>query len=222
MRLLCLNPNGSASTTKMIRETAGAWASQRPACSVVTQYLPGAPELLVTQEDSDAVGDRVHEWVDQLPALGFDAMVVACHGDPGLPFGRMDSPVPIVGIGWASMRAAASAARWGVVCISPEIVDEKAEQAARYGLGTPDTVVGANRDDYATGNPAALADLVAIVGAMTAGRVDSIVLGCTTMAPLAHAIHERTGATIIEPIAAGLDVAAGLGSRMPTADSSAS
>ncbi|GAA2183963.1 hypothetical protein GCM10009785_29950 [Brooklawnia cerclae] len=218
MRLLCLNPNGSATTTDVIRGVADSWAHEHPGCTVVTRYLPGAPELLVTQDDSDAVAGRVREQIRDLPALGFDAMVVACHGDPGLPVGREDSSIPVVGVGWASMATAASTGSWGVICISPAIADDKIGQAVRYGLGAPDYLVGAGRNDYETASPAAAADLTAIVDGMVARGIRSTVLGCATMSALAPTVRERTGADVIEPIAAGLDAAIRLlARRMPGA-----
>ncbi|WIY82525.1 aspartate/glutamate racemase family protein [Propionimicrobium sp. PCR01-08-3] len=112
MRILVLNPNSSAATTRALARVAENWA-RVAGHQVVTEYLPEAPELLITQADNDRVAGEILRRGDRLGVEGFDAMVVACHGDPGLPAGWLITPdgCPVVGMGWASITEAAGSSR---------------------------------------------------------------------------------------------------------------
>lgn len=206
MRILVLNPNSSQATTRVLSRVADDWAAAS-GNDVVTEYLPDAPELLVTQADNELVAGQIWQRIARLADDGFDAMVIACHGDPGLPDGwAVQDRRPVVGMGWASMQLAAAGEGWGVLCVTEEIVADKVEQAAGYGL-TGDLIVarGALRRDYETGSNAALGCLVAEVTEIAAAGAASVVLGCGAMSGLAGAVRERVPAAVIEPLAAALD-----------------
>ena len=206
MKILVLNPNSSRATTRVLSRVAGDWAAAS-GNEVVTESLPQAPELLVTQADNELVADQIWQRAARLADDGFDAMVVACHGDPGLPDGWMlRNGRPVVGMGWASMQLAAAGEGWGVLCVTEEIVADKVEQAAGDGL-SGDLIVarGALRRDYETGSNAALGCLVAEVTEIAAAGAASVVLGCGAMSGLADAVRERVSAAVIEPLAAALD-----------------
>lgn len=200
IRLYCLNPNGSAATTAVICQAAERWSRGHGAVEVATEYLPEAPELLITEEDNRQVEPWIWDRAAALGGRGFDGMLVACHGDPGLPRGYAAGPPPVVGMGWASMRRAAACGSFAVVAVDESMVGEKREQATRYGL-EPLVVVGAARRDYESGSAQAAADLDQEVAALRAQGAAAVVLGCANMSACAPAL----GAGAVDPVEAGLD-----------------
>src|SRR3954467_7145902 len=64
-----------------------------------------------------------------------DGVVIACYGDPGLFAAREISPVPVVGIGEASLLMACTVAhRFGIVTVMPRAVPIMRELVEKHGL----------------------------------------------------------------------------------------
>ena len=205
MRIALVNPNTSTSTTEAMRRIA-----ERAALGAEVEGLTapfGAP--LITDAAALAVSVRaVEKLAPQL--LGFDAVVVAAFGDPGLEALRERLAAPVTGIAEAAMREAARGGRlFAVATTTPDLRAGIDARAAREGhtsyLGTWIT----------PGDPTALmADpevLVAALEAACRGAIDAgaraMVIGGGPLGEAAEALSGRLPAPVIAPIPAAVRLA---------------
>ncbi len=100
---LLINPNTSDAMTAVARQAA---ASQAPADVELVAVTASFGFPVITTRLSYAVG--AYAALDAYAAAGgpYDAVILACFGDPGLEALRELAPVPVVGFAEASIRAA--------------------------------------------------------------------------------------------------------------------
>src|SRR3954447_24316038 len=103
MRILVVNPNTSDEMTRDIAEQAARYA--RPDTELETVAASWGPRSIEGHYEEHVAA------VATLEAIGsrtgsFDAVVIACFGDPGLYAAREVSPVPVIGIAEAALLTA--------------------------------------------------------------------------------------------------------------------
>ena len=205
MRIALINPNTSAATTEAMRRIA---ARAAPIAEVAGLTAPfGAP--LITDAEALAIAARaVTALAPQL--AGFDAVIVAAFGDPGLEALRERLPTPVTGIAEAAMREAARNGRpFAVATTTPELrsgIDAKAvREGRRTYLGTWVT----------PGDPAVLmADPPALAAALEAAcwkAIDAgaraVVIGGGPLGEAAEVLSGRLPVPVIAPIPAAMRLA---------------
>jgi allantoin racemase len=141
----------------------------------------------------------------------FDAVVVACFGDPGVDALRMLVRVPMIGIGAASfMQAACISQHFAMVTPTAGTPGRYAAVTAAMGLAeqfvrmyqTPLSVV-----DFESDDPAVLETLVFHAEQAVKDGADCLLFGCAGIADQIRAIEERVGVTCIASAAAGVSQA---------------
>ncbi len=207
-RITVINPNTSAELTATITKAAQAVAG---AGVTVTGVHPavGVPSVEShAQEAIAAVG-----VIEQVRAhqTDTDAFVIACFGDTGVPAAREVATCPVVGMTEAALQTACLMAHRFVVITLPARTIAHSDRVVRaLGLEHRCTVTAvdvavAELVDGSTHLLDAFAE-----AARAADHAEAVVLGCAGLADLVDPLSDRLGVPVIDGVAAGVGIAAGL------------
>lgn len=207
MKILVLNPNGSAEVTKTIAESIAPLRALT-GHEIVCDYIPDAPEGIETDADVAFVAPLVVEIVGRGEA---DAYVIACFSDPGVEAARGISGKPVIGIAEAAYYAALQQApRFGVVSLGPASIARHAARIDALGLGTRlagdrsvEMSVAEANDAHGARRPV---ERVAEVLRDEDGA-GVVILGCAGMGGHRPALQESLGITVIDPVQAAVAAA---------------
>ena len=202
-RLLVLNPNTNSQVTGLIeRQARTTPLAGMTVC--VGQVAWGAPSI-ETRIDAAIATVAV---IDTLAgATGYDGVLIAAFGDPGLLAARELLAVPVAGIGESALAAASRCGTFAILTIQPTSVplvqdlvhvNRCADRCVAIDA-LPVSVLQA-------ADPAAIADQLAVHAEHLARthRIDCLVLGGAPLGVHAAGIQMRTGLRCIDPIAAGI------------------
>ncbi len=213
MKLLLVNPNTSARMTEAMAREAQAIAA---AGTRITGRQPSFGPVSIEGHFDDAFGAAgVAEQVRLAQAEAFDAVVIACFGDPGLDAARELTTAPVLGTAEAAFHAASFVATgFSVVttmvrtCVIAErLVHRYGFERSCRGIHGTDIPVLALED----GGAAVLAQIEAAARvALTKDRSGAIVLGCGGMAALRLTLQQRLGVPVIDGVCAAVKLAEAL------------
>ncbi len=213
MRILLINPNSTASMTAGIEKAARAAAL--PTTEVLAVSPEGVPPAIEGYAD-------VARCVPPTLALAeaeaerWDAVVIACHSDPGLEALRELVWNPVIGIGEASFLAACAAGRrFSLITLTPRFIPRKREQIRRLGLldrlasiralgaGVVESFAEKDRlrDRY----------LAEAQAAVREDGADALVLGCAGMVGVAEELQAHLGIPVVDPVVAAVKLAEACG-----------
>jgi allantoin racemase len=206
--ILVVNPNTSAEMTAAIARIAQATAGQDAA--VVTLRSLQGPHTIEGPLDA-ALG--VAGMLEVIAAYQhpFDAIVVACFGDPGVDALRLLVRVPVIGIGAASFtQAAFISQRFAIVTPAVGTPERYAAVTAAMGcagqfVGTYQTPLGVA--DFESGDAAVLETLVFHAEQAVKDGAECLLFGCAGIADQIRDITERVGVLCIPSVAAGVSQA---------------
>ena len=213
MKLLLVNPNTSGAMTAGM--TASAQAVAAPGTLVVGRQPSFGPASIEGHYDDVFGAAGVAEQVRLAQGEGFDAVVIACFGDPGLDAARELTTAPVLGIAEAAFHAASFIATgFSVVttmtrtCVIAErlVLRYGFERSCRgvHGTDIPVLALEACGEDT-------LAQIEAAArAALARDRSGAIVLGCGGMAALCHTLQQRLGVPVIDGVAAAVKFAEAL------------
>jgi len=213
MNLLLINPNTSAAMTHSMAEAARSVAA---AGTRVTGRQPSfGPASIESHFDEVFGAAGVAEQMRLAQDEGFDAVVIACFGDPGLDAARELTTAPVIGIAEAAFHAASFVATgFSVVttmtrtCITAErLVQRYGFERTCRGIHGTDIPVLALEE----GGEELLARIEAAARqALLADRSGAIVLGCGGMAGLCAALQQRLGVPVVDGVTAAVKMAEAL------------
>ena len=209
MRVLVINPNSSDGVTARIR--AAADAAARPGETVTTVVATGAPELIVTPEDSARATAAVLAAVDRHGPEA-DGIVLASFGDTGIAEVRARVLVPVVGIARSAYAVAtALGERFALVSFAPEVAPSLRRTVEEYGLGRHlaglHVVEGARWSTPGAIQDELLAPLRRLcISAAATPSVGSIVLGGGPLAGLAARLQPHVPLPLIDGTTAALSL----------------
>jgi allantoin racemase len=220
MRLLLVNPNTSTVMTDGMAAQARAVAAVG---TTIEGRQPSFGPASIEGHFDDAFGAAgVAEQVRLAAPENFDAVVIACFGDPGLDAARELTRAPVLGIAEAAFHAATFVATgFSVVttltrtCVIAErlVVRYGFERSCRGIHGTDIPVLdleACTEDTIHTIEQAARQ-------ALTRDRSEAIVLGCGGMAALCATLQQRLGVPVIDGVSAAVKFAEALvGLRLQT------
>lgn len=208
--ILLLNPNSSAAVTEAMASVAATVGSF--AANVHVDQLDNGPEVIESPEDHSRVLPLILQRI-QDSSNKFDAVIIGCHGDPGVIEGRQLNGPRVLGLGESSMLAAcALGTTFGVITLGAGLVDRKWSQIERYKLR--ERCAGVEPSD--TGVLHGLQQDPDIDPYLKAGRklagagASAVILGCAGMAMIQSAVQAELGITVIEPVSATLGIVHGL------------
>lgn len=201
-RILLINPNSLEATTAMM--VAIARSEVPDGFDIVGATATRAPPMIVSADALDAAAPEVEEIAGAHRNL-YDGMIVAAFGDPGLTGIRSALKLPAVGIGEASMRAAAEGGRrFGVATTTPLL--EARIDALPEALGLRSSYTGTH---FADGDPHDLMRdperlRAALAGAVEACIVqdgaEAVIIGGGPLGEAARKLQPMFTVPIIAPI----------------------
>ena len=213
MRLLLVNPNTSAAMTAGLTDSARAVAAQG---TVVVGGRPSfGPASIEGHYDEVFGAAGVAEQVRLAQGEGFDAVVIACFGDPGLDAARELTTAPVLGIAEAAFHAASFVATgFSVVTTMTRTCVIAERLVVRYGFER--TCRGIHGTDIpvlaleACGEDTIAQIEAAARAALVRDRSGAIVLGCGGMSALCHTLQQRLGVPVVDGVSAAVKLAEAL------------
>ena len=212
MRILVINPNTTEAMTHDIGEAARRYARPGTVIEAVSpnwgpRSIEGHYEDFVAAVAMlEVVRDRSHE---------FDAVIVACFGDPGLAAAREIAKVPVVGIAEASMLMACTVAHsFSIVTILPRVKPMLEDVVKLHGMEarcasirtTSLSVLDCERDPAAAGREIIIAGRKAI----EEDGAEAILLGCAGMGPLDKIVQAELGVPVLDGTACAVKLVEGI------------
>ena len=209
MRVLVLNPNSSASVTRVLDESLAPLrfpGGPRIEC----QTLSDGPAAIESDEDVREVGPKVRDYVASHDA---DAYVIACFSDPGVVEARRASARPVFGMAASGYAAAiALGGRVGVISILSDSLARHRRQVRELGIESriaadlPLELGVLELSDPAEVTPR----LLEVGGALVRKHgADVLVLGCAGLAAYRGALESSLDVPVIEPVQAAVGLALG-------------
>jgi allantoin racemase len=213
MKLLLVNPNTSTAMTAGI--AAAALAVAADGTRIVARQPSFGPASIEGHFDEAFAAAGVAEQVHLAAGEGFDAVVIACFGDPGLDAAREASRAPVLGVAEAAFHAASFLATGFSVVTTMQrtcVIAERLVQ--RYGFerscrgihGTEIPVLALE----ACGAETVAQIEAAARSALARDRSGAIVLGCAGMAALCRELQARLGVPVVDGVAAAVKFAEAL------------
>jgi allantoin racemase len=213
MKLLLINPNTSAAMTSGM--TAAALQVAAPGTVVVGRQPTFGPVSIESHFDDVFGAAGVAEQVRLAAPEQFDAVVIACFGDPGLDAARELTTAPVLGIAEAAFHAASFVATGFSVVTTMTRTCVMAERLVqRYGFerscrGIHGTDIPVLALEHCSADTVAQIEAAAR-HALKADRSGAIVLGCGGMAALCRTLQQRLGVPVVDGVTAAVKMAEAL------------
>jgi len=213
LKILVINPNTNSKNTKVIADAIKPYETPELQVDVVNPEK--GPVGLESYYHNYLAAVEVHKMIVDAEKKGYDGVVIACYGDPGIEAAKELVDIPVVGITEASYALARILATKFLVVVS---ADTAVPRQIRYikKLGIPDyqyavkpiglTVLGVMADRVSA------KDLIAKNCEQSLKETGSelIVMGCSGFSGLRSALEKQLGVPIIDPVVAGVHVCATL------------
>lgn len=206
-RIVLLNPNTNAQATQLMVDSARR--SLPLFASVEGRTAPRGVPLITDEAALESAAAVVVECGLALGGEGFDALVIAGFGDPGLAALRALLAIPVAGIAEAGIQEAGADGRpYAIVTITPDLHVSLRRSAHAYGHGANLAAIR-----FTAGNPQALARdparldealLEASLRAVSQDGARAIVIGGGPLAGAANRIAALVPVPLIEPVAAAV------------------
>jgi allantoin racemase len=212
-RILVVNPNTNPKNTKVIADAIAPFAPL--GVEVETVSPDKGPVGLESYYHNYIASVNVHKRIVEAEKEGYDGVVIACYGDPGIEGAKELVDIPVVGITEASYALARILATKFLVVVSAETA---VPRQIRYikSLGLPDyqyavrpiglTVLGVMSDRMSAKDMIAKNCEIALKE--TGSEI--IVMGCSGFSGLRAELEKQLNVPIIDPVVAGVQVCATL------------
>jgi allantoin racemase len=206
-KILVINPNTNPKNTKVIADAVSPFEPEDTIVDVVSPDK--GPVGLESYYHNYLASVNVHERIVQSEKEGYDGVVIACYGDPGIEGAKELVDIPVVGITEASYALARMLSTKFLVVVS---ADTAVPRQIRYikSLGIPDfqydvrpiglTVLGVMSDRMSA------KDLIANNCEIALKETGSelIVMGCSGFSGLRADLEKQLNVPIIDPVVAGI------------------
>jgi allantoin racemase len=213
MRILVINPNTNPKNTKVINDAISNFLTKDVQVDVVNPEK--GPLGLESYYHNYLASVEVHKMIIDSEEQGYDGIVIACYGDPGIEAAKELVSIPVVGITEASYALARLLVTKFLVIVS---ADTAVPRQIRYikALGIPDyqyairpiglTVLGVMADRMSA------KELIAnnCEKSLKETNAELIVMGCSGFSGLREELENQLGVPIIDPVVAGVQVCASL------------
>lgn len=220
MRILLINPNTTQAVTDMVAAQARRVITDNEITFVAVTGRFGA--RYISTRASAAIA--AHAALDAMAAnvAGFDAVYLACFGDPGLLALREVSPVPVVGMADASCKEAAARGRFSIVTGGALWKPMLEEFVASIGLAdhlASVRTIAPTGEQIAQDPDAALADLATECRACAdEDGAQIVILGGAALGGLADKIQNGVPVPLICSVTSGARAAIAAGAESVAVD----
>jgi len=203
MRILIINPNTSDEMTKGIDLTAKKYA--RKDTKIISVSNRKGPASIESNYETALSLEGVLGWVLQANREKYDAVILACYGDPGLEASREISEIPVYGIGETSMHFAAMLGRkFSVITDLPREIPWVKRDVTRFGLNAkfasaraPGIAVLELQSSFDTTLKGLIKESKK---AIEEDGAEVICLGCAGMAGYDEAVEKATGVPVLDGV----------------------
>lgn len=207
-RILVINPNTSERTTQHIKNNIKKVKHVDTFFEVINPRK--GPESIESYYDISMVVPEMIKLVKD-KSQSFDAMVIACFGDPGLETFKEILDIPVIGIMEASIHIASMLGeKFSIISINKRRASSKWRYIRSIGLinrmvsviPIDMSVVDMEKDPEMM--------LSRIVDAALKAKEEGaevVILGCASMSGYSEEIMKKTGLTVIDPVAIGFKLA---------------
>lgn len=204
MRILYIGPTNREATLQ-------GYAS--PGVTVEARFNSAGPGTIESMHDEYLYIPHMLELVVQAEREGFDAVVPGCFGDPGIDAARELARIPIVGVGEASMLAAAQLGYFfSIITVLDSVIRPLKVLAKRTGVdgklasvrAIDVRVAEAGDDPEATFRQLTACGRACIDG----DDADVLILGCGTLSFLyAERLQQELGVPVLNALRVGIRTA---------------
>ncbi len=206
LRVALINPNTDKAITARMLAVARSAAGETMRIAGMT--APFGASLIVDEDDLARAAIAVYSFALALRGA-FDGVIVSAFGDPGATALAGEVDCPVVGIGEAAVREAASGGRrFCIATTTPHLVASIERKVASLGLAGQfaGVVLTAGDAKQVTNDPEVLEqELAAAVGRAADERgAQAVVIGGGPLADAARALTARGVVAVIEPIPAAV------------------
>ena len=207
VRIALLNPNTSVLATDVMLSVARRVAL--PGVQVEGRTLTQGEALIADPQSLARAGDGVVARAPALMAEGFDSLIVAGFGDPGLAQLKESLGVAVTGLGEAGIREAAeSGRRYAIVTVTPALHASLVQAAHAHAPRAQFAGVRYTRGDATQllQNPQDLhaALLEACETAVRLDGAETIVIGGGPLAGAAEALSAQLAVPVVNPVGAAV------------------
>lgn len=206
-RIALLNPNTSRRSTELMM--ASAWSVAPAGVHIEGRTVLTGSDFIADQAALQLAGQAVLAYAPALADEGFDAVIVAGFGDPGVAALRRSLALPVTGLGEAGIAEAANdGLRFAIVTVTPDLHDSLV--VAAHTAASPGQFAGVY---YTSGDmttlmrhPAQLqsALLQACRNAVVRDSVQVIVIGGGPLAHAAQNIAAQLQIRVVDPVCAAV------------------
>lgn len=204
MRIAIVNPNTNATTTRIMVDIA--WESAPPSWTLVGVTARRGRSFIVDEIGLQEACEAVEELTGDLD--GHDGVILAAFGDPAIAHLRARLSCPVVGIGEASMDAAARYGRFSVATTTHGLAAAITRMAHRCGHGSALLSVTLTEEDPHV----LMADSVALERALSKvvndaadGGAHAVIIGGGPLTPAVRALAPGAPVPLIDPIRAAVE-----------------
>ena len=219
-RIALLNPNTNRLSTKLMMDSA---LQAMPAGVCIEGRTVSTGQDFIADPSALEVAARAVEACGPgLAGEGFDAIIVAGFGDPGVAALRERLSIPVTGLGEAGIaQAARGGLRYAIVTVTPDLHDSLL--AAAHAAAPAAQLAGIRYTQGPLGrvmhSPDSLAHalLQACQDAMALDGAQSIVIGGGPLAQAARDIAAQLHIRVVDPVSAAVLLACARGGALPGA-----
>lgn len=203
-KILVINPNSSEKMTKDINNTINNLRISD--LEITLMNNEEAPEVLESFSDYTIASFHTIKKINN--AQDYDAILLACFGDPGLFALKEISNVPIIGIGEAAFALAQLLGyKFSIIAASSKAKPMMEQMVLSYGLDkrmasveTLDLPIG----DFLYDKELLLNKVSLKCQTAIKNGADVIIFGCAGMTMLGDEIEKKLSVTVIDPVKAGI------------------
>ncbi len=205
--LLLINPNTSASVTTLLHGHAQKTAGALVQVHAFTARF-GAPYIACEASYAVAGHAVLDTWATALPTQTFDAVLIACFGDPGLMALRECSAAPVTGLAEAAFIEAAKTGRFVVVTGGArwKPMLEQLAQNLGFGAQLAGVFTVAQSGAELARDPIAARVILSKACSDAAAQFDArcVILGGAGLAGMAAQVQPLVNVPVIDSVIAGV------------------
>lgn len=210
MRIALINPNSSTQATALM--LANARRGLAAHIQVEGRTMREGPTFISDQQALDAASPVVAKFGVDVASEGFDAIIIAGFGEPGLEALRSYVQIPVIGLAQAGISEAAQGGRrYAIVTVTQGLHASLIKAANAHGQGGTLAAIrftdGPMEEVMRTPQNLASALQSACEAAMTIDGAQAIVIGGGPLAQSAPAISDRLQIPVIDPVSSAMRLA---------------
>ncbi|WNC12942.1 aspartate/glutamate racemase family protein [Brevibacillus brevis] len=213
MRIKVINPDFGMSDETLRSRERMLQAVAKPDTVISMDCLTDTHVAIDSALDVVLAGAEIVKRAKQAEQDGYDAVVLYCLSDPAMVACREVVRIPVIGGGQASMLVAGMLGyRFSLLTTSHKRMPEK-EESVRYSGVDPSRLASVRSIELPTDDPRHdIPDTIRLLAeagrdCIEKDRAHVLVLGCLSFAGMGREVSELTGAPVVDPAFAAINMA---------------